>query len=140
MVTPVGAASNANTPYTPSVSGSESSTDEKSTTLQYESFLKLLVAQMKNQDPTEPMDSTQQIAQLATFSQVEQTIKTNKNLESLLQRTSLSEADAVIGRTVTSEDGKTTGVVKEVKLYSDGIIAVLDNGKELVIGPGVKVK
>ena len=51
-----------------------------------------------------------------------------------------SEADAVIGRTVTSEDGKTTGVVKEVKLYSDGIIAVLDNGKELVIGPGVKVK
>ncbi len=33
-------------------------------------------------------------------------IKTNKNLESLLQRTALSEADAVIGRTVTSADGK----------------------------------
>jgi hypothetical protein len=37
--------------------------------------------QMKNQDPTEPMDATEQIAQLATFSQVEQTIQTNKNLE-----------------------------------------------------------
>ena len=46
----------------------------------------------------------------------------------------------MIGRTVTSADGKTTGVVKEVKLYSDGIIAVLDTGKELVIGPGVIMK
>ncbi|URK88512.1 flagellar hook assembly protein FlgD [Rhizobium sp. RCAM05350] len=126
--------------YVPSASGSESGADKASANLNYDSFLKLLVAQMKNQDPTEPMDSTQQIAQLATFSQVEQTIKTNTNLESLLQRTSLSEANAVIGKTVTSADGKTTGVVKEVKLYSDGIIAVLDSGKELVVGPGVTIK
>jgi flagellar basal-body rod modification protein FlgD len=126
--------------YVPTASGTESGADKAKATLNYDSFLKLLVAQMKNQDPTEPMDSTQQIAQLATFSQVEQTIKTNTNLESLLQRTSLSEANAVIGKTVTSADGKTTGVVKEVKLYSDGIIAVLDSGKELVVGPGVTIK
>ncbi|OBZ92765.1 flagellar basal body rod modification protein [Pararhizobium polonicum] len=128
------------TSYTPTASGLESGTDATKASLNYDSFLKLLVAQMKNQDPTEPMDSTAQIAQLATFSQVEQTIKTNTNLESLLQRTSLSEANAVIGKTVTSADGLTTGVVKEVKLYSDGIIAVLDTGKELVVGPGVTVK
>ena len=139
MVTPVGAASSANTPYTPSVTGADSGTDDKSATLNYESFLKLLVAQMKNQDPTEPMDATQQMAQLATFSQVEQTIKTNKNLESLLQRTSLQEANSVIGRTVTSEDGKISGVVKEVTLYNDGIVAKLDSGEKLVIGPGVKI-
>ncbi|WP_275788903.1 flagellar hook assembly protein FlgD [Pararhizobium gei] len=129
-----------NSSYIPSATATESGTDKASADLNYDSFLKLLVAQMKNQDPTEPMDSTQQIAQLATFSQVEQTIKTNTNLESLLQRTSLSEANAVIGKTVTSADGKTTGVVKEVKLYSDGIIAVLDTGKELVVGPGVTIK
>lgn len=126
--------------YVPTASGTESGNDSAKASLNYDSFLKLLVAQMKNQDPTQPMDSTQQIAQLATFSQVEQTIKTNTNLESLLQRTSLSEANAVIGKTVTSADGKTTGVVKEVKLYSDGIIAVLDTGKELVVGPGVTIK
>ncbi|WP_426237255.1 flagellar hook assembly protein FlgD [Pararhizobium sp. DWP1-1-3] len=134
------AVSGVNNSYIPSASGTESGTDKAKASLNYDSFLKLLVAQMKNQDPTQPMDSTQQIAQLATFSQVEQTIKTNTNLESLLQRTSLSEANAVIGKTVTSADGKTTGVVKEVKLYSDGIIAVLDNKKELVIGPGVTIK
>ena len=137
MVTPVGAASSATS--TPVATGSEATTAEKSATLNYESFLKLLVAQMKNQDPTESMDSTQQMAQLATFSQVEQTIKTNKNLESMLQRTSLQEANSVIGRTVTSEDGKITGVVKEVTLYNDGIVAKLDSGEKLVIGPGVKI-
>ncbi|MCJ8053992.1 flagellar hook assembly protein FlgD [Shinella curvata] len=137
MVTPVGATSTATSNQ--ATSGSEASTAEKSATLNYESFLKLLVAQMKNQDPTEPMDSAQQMAQLATFSQVEQTIKTNKNFESLLQRTSLQEANSVIGRTVTSEDGKITGVVKEVTLYNDGIVAKLDSGEKLVIGPGVKI-
>lgn len=126
--------------YIPTTDANQSTKDQKSADLNYDSFLKLLVAQMKNQDPTEPMKSSEQIAQLATFSQVEQTIKTNTNLESLLQRTSLSEANAVIGKTVTSADGKTTGVVTEVKLYSDGIIAVLDNKQELVIGPGVTVK
>ncbi|CAN7205844.1 flagellar hook assembly protein FlgD [Pararhizobium sp. LjRoot238] len=127
------------TTTTASTTTSSSTTDAASASLNYDSFLKLLVAQMKNQDPTEPMDSTEQIAQLATFSQVEQTIKTNTNLESLLQRTSLSEANAVIGKTVTSEDGETTGVVKEVKLYSDGIIAVLESGEELAVGPGVTI-
>ena len=140
MVTPVSATSTTtDTSYTPNVSATESNSDSKDATLNYESFLKLLVAQLKNQDPTEPMDATAQMAQLATFSQVEQTIKTNSNLESLLQRTSLQEADSVIGRTVTSEDGKITGVVKEVTLYPDGIVATLDSGEKLVIGPGVKV-
>lgn len=126
--------------YMPSVTAADFTKATKDATLNYESFLKLLVAQMKNQDPTEPMDATQQMAQLATFSQVEQTIKTNKNLESMLQRTSLQEANSVIGRTVVSNDGATSGVVKEVTLYNDGIVATLDSGKKLVIGPGVTVK
>ena len=138
MVDNVGSATSSG--YTPGVTGAASNKDTKDATLNYENFLKLLVAQMKNQDPTEPMDASQQMAQLATFSQVEQTIKTNKNLESMLQRTSLQEANSVMGRTVTSDDGKTSGIVKEVTLYNDGIVATLDSGKKLVIGPGVTVK
>lgn len=137
MVTPVSAAA---TGYTPTTSATRSSEDANTATLNYESFLTLFVEQLKNQDPTAPMDATDQMAQLATFSQVEQTVITNTNLESLLQRTSLQEANSVIGRTVTSEDGKISGVVTEVTLYTDGIVAKLDSGKDLVIGPGVKVK
>jgi flagellar basal-body rod modification protein FlgD len=107
--------------------------------LDYDNFLQLLVAQMRNQDPTEPMDSTQQIAQLATFSQVEQTIQTNRRLEMLLQSSALSEANAVIGRTLTSTDGLTSGVVKEVILRSDGITAVLEDGKKIDVTSGVSI-
>jgi flagellar basal-body rod modification protein FlgD len=107
--------------------------------LDYDNFLQLLVAQMRNQDPTEPMDSTQQIAQLATFSQVEQTIQTNRRLEMLLQSSALSEANAVIGRTLTSTDKLTTGVVKEVILRSDGITAVLEDGKKIDVTSGVSI-
>jgi len=105
----------------------------------YQSFLRLLVAQMKNQDPTAPMDSTDYVAQLATFSQVEQSVQINARLTEILQASVLGQADAIIGRTVTSADGKITGTVAEVRLFSDGIIAVLEDGHEVVVGPGVKI-
>jgi flagellar basal-body rod modification protein FlgD len=111
----------------------------KGNTVDYQSFLKLLVAQMKNQDPTSPMESTDYVAQLATFSNVEQAVQVNAKLESLLQSSQMSQASSIIGRTVTSADGTITGKVSEVKLYSDGIIAILENGKEVPMLPGVKI-
>ena len=119
---------------------SNATTASNNAALDYDTFLQLLIAQMQNQDPTEPMDSSEQIAQLATFSQVEQTIETNKNLEALLQSNSLSQASAIIGKTVSSLDGETTGVVKEVQIMSDGAVAVLEDGTKLVVGPGMVIK
>jgi flagellar basal-body rod modification protein FlgD len=51
----------------------------------------------------------------------------------------LAQADAIIGRTVTSADGETSGKVAEVRLISNGIVAVLEGGKEITMGPGVKI-
>ncbi|MBA1140863.1 flagellar hook assembly protein FlgD [Mesorhizobium neociceri] len=110
------------------------------TAVDYQSFLKLLIAEMKNQDPTKPMDSTQYVAQLATFSQVEQSVQTNTKLDQIMQSSALSQADALIGRSITSADGKTTGVVASVKLASSGLIAVLQNGTEVPVGAGVSIK
>ena len=109
------------------------------TQVDYQSFLKLLVAQMKNQDPTNPMDSTQYMAQLAAFSQVEQSVQMNTKLDQMLQSSTLEQAASIIGRTVTSADGETTGKVAEVRLISNGIVAVLEGGKEITVGPGVKI-
>ncbi|MDF1610116.1 flagellar hook assembly protein FlgD [Hoeflea sp. YIM 152468] len=125
---------------TTNASASAATSAAKKATLDYDTFLTLLVQQMKSQDPTDPMDATEQIAQLATFSQVEQTIQTNKNLESLLQSSTLNQAGSIIGRTLTSGDGSVTGVVSEVKVYSDGLIAVLDNGEKVVVGAGVTIR
>lgn len=121
------------------VASSASSDAAKKTGLDYDTFLKLLIAQMRNQDPTDPMDSTEQIAQLATFSQVEQTIQTNKNLETLIQSSLLSQAGSVVGKTVSSADGTISGVVEKVKILSDGAEAILTNGLSLPVGPGMVI-
>lgn len=105
----------------------------------YQSFLRLLVAQMKNQDPTNPMDSTQYVAQLAAFSQVEQSIQMNTKLEQMLQSSALAQADSLIGRTVTSADGEVSGTVASVRLLSDGLVAVLADGTQMVVEPGVSI-
>jgi len=125
-----------------STSANKSAADQASNkaALDYDTFLTLLVEQMKNQDPTEPMDATEQIAQLATFSQVEQTIQTNKNLELLLQSSNLSQAGAIIGRTLTSADGLTSGVVEEVKVTATALTAVLADGKEVAVTSGVTIR
>ncbi|MGI6851707.1 flagellar hook assembly protein FlgD [Mesorhizobium sp. 1B3] len=116
------------------------STQQPKANVDYQSFLKLLVAQMRHQDPTSPMDPTQYVTQLATFSQVEQSVQMNTKLADILATSQLSQASSVIGKELTSADGSTTGVVKEVKLYIDGIVATLTNGKEILVQPGVKVK
>ncbi|MFN9214755.1 MAG: flagellar hook assembly protein FlgD [Gemmatimonadota bacterium] len=72
-------------------------------------FLKLLVAQLKNQDPTNPMDGQQMAAQLAQFSSVEQLIAINEKLgaqattdDATAKAISNSTAIAAIGKTVTA--------------------------------------
>jgi flagellar basal-body rod modification protein FlgD len=109
-------------------------------TADYQTFLKLLVAEMKNQDPTDPVDSTQYVAQLAAFSQVEQSVQINGKLERLLQASALAQADAIIGRTLTSLDGLETGIVREVRLTQNGLVALLDSGAEVPVEPGVTIR
>jgi flagellar basal-body rod modification protein FlgD len=107
--------------------------------LDYSSFLRLLIAQMKNQDPTKPMDSAQYIGQLASFSSVEQAVKTNAKLDALMSAFALTQSESFIGRYVMSADGSVSGQVVSVRVISDGAVAQLDNGAELLLGPGITV-
>ena len=50
---------------------------------EFNSFIKLLTAQMRNQDPLAPLDSTQFVEQLATFSALEQQVRSNSSLSSI---------------------------------------------------------
>ncbi|WP_414473356.1 flagellar hook assembly protein FlgD [Microvirga sp. M2] len=124
---------------TASAMSQKTSTTEKSSTVSYDNFLRLLLTQMKNQDPTDPMKSTEYMAQLATFSQVEQAVKSNEKLDALLSSFTLSQADSVIGRTVTSADGKVSGEVTAVRITSQGLLATLSTGYEMLLGQGIVV-
>jgi flagellar basal-body rod modification protein FlgD len=110
-----------------------------SATVDYNQFLKLLIAQMKNQDPTNPMDPTQQIAQLAAFSNVEQSVKINSKLDTMMSISALTQAESVIGRTVTTPDGEVTGKVVAMQVFQDGAIVMLEDGTQVALGPGVVI-
>ena len=82
-------------------------------------FLKLLVAQMKYQDPSKPMDTNEMMAQTATLTQVEKLTALVTAQESLVSAQHLQAASAMVGRTVayTTPDGLTaSGVVTSAKL------------------------
>ncbi|MBQ9622488.1 MAG: flagellar hook assembly protein FlgD [Treponema sp.] len=78
-------------------------------------FLKLLMAQMTNQDPTSPMENTEFIAQMAQFSSLEQMTNMSQNFEKMATLINSSEAQSLLGRTVQIDLGAeqaTTGVVE----------------------------
>lgn len=105
----------------------------------YNTFLQLLVTQLRNQDPTKPMDPTQTVTQLATFASVEQSVQGNQLLTSLLESSRLDQASNAIGKTVTSADGSVNGVIKSMSITSSGLLATLTNGKTVTIGSGVTI-
>ena len=80
------------------------------------------------------------MAQLAAFSNVEQAVKTNAKLDAMMSAIAVTQAEAYIGRTVTSADGKISGEVVSVRIFTDGVVATLKDGKEIVLGPGISVK
>lgn len=68
-------------------------------------FLKLLMTQLKNQDPTSPMDTNAFTQQLVQFSQVEQQINTNTSMTKLIELTqgnALLQSSALVGKTVNA--------------------------------------
>lgn len=135
---PVSSATTSAANFTNPWANASANSDAASASMNYNSFLKLLVAQMQNQDPTKPMDATSQIQQLATFSQVEQSIKTNTLLRSMLQADALTKAGDMIGKTVTSSDSATTGVVSDAKVSDGAVTLTTATGGSISLQTGVK--
>jgi len=109
-------------PTVPSTTAAPAGTAPKATTgpsLGKDDFLKLLVGQLKNQDPMNPSSDTDFIGQMAQFSQLEQTTNMADANAELVAQQSGARAVALLGRTVTYPDSttgaSTTGVVERVE-------------------------
>ncbi|WP_456600135.1 flagellar hook assembly protein FlgD [Blastococcus sp. SYSU DS0616] len=110
---------------------SATSSVERGDQMGKDTFLKLLVAQMKYQDPSNPADTNQLMAQTATFSQVEKLEQLAKQNASMLALQRSSSAGAMVGQTVTYTDesgAARTGVVSSVRLGTDEAEAVATVG------------
>jgi flagellar basal-body rod modification protein FlgD len=101
-------------------SGAASTTDpgtataKSRTAMDKDMFLKLLVAQMKYQDPSKPADATAFLSQTAQFTEVEKLTELAESQQRMLSAQLMLSATAMVGRTVayTGSDGiAATGVV-----------------------------
>lgn len=109
-----GAGSVGSTTDTTTKTSSNSSTDPAEA---QDRFLKLLVAQLNNQDPMNPMDNAQmtsQMAQINTVTGIQQLNKTMESMSSQFSALQVLQGTGMIGRTVLTE-GNTLGVGKENK-------------------------
>jgi flagellar basal-body rod modification protein FlgD len=116
------------------------SSTEQPSKLGKDSFMKLLITQLKNQDPLEPSKNEEMLAQLAQFSSLEEMQDLNDNIVGLavLQQSNalmsqLTQSSALIGKTVqyVDESGTTLwGAVDAVKL-NDGLAVLSIGGKDV---------
>lgn len=95
-------------------------------------YMKLLVTQLQNQNPLEPMDNKDMSAQLAQFSQLEQLESMNGSFGRVLDSVQRSYASSLIGKDVSfnaaAADGSgetLTGTVEEVAMDRSGNISLL---------------
>ena len=116
------------TPTTPTTTKS-STTLNPAASLDKDAFLKLLVAQLKNQDPSSPQDSSQWAAQMAQSSTVEQLTNLATTSAKSAKSAAMSQAVALLGKTVSyiGQDGASAqGTVQRIDAGGDVPTLMID--------------
>ena len=110
-------------------------------------YMKLLVTQLQNQDPLEPMDNKDMTAQLAQFSQLQQLEGMNSSFGRVLDSVQRSYASSLIGKeisfTTTTADGAVetqTGKVDEVLMGKNGTITLVVGDQKVDLADVLSVR
>jgi flagellar basal-body rod modification protein FlgD len=114
------------TPATGPSAGATTQADPQ--TMGKDTFLKLLVAQLKYQNPMEPVDSSQFMAQTAQFTMVEKLQAMAAQTDALVAGEASQRAAGLLGRQVTYLDDQgvaQTGVVTGTRFGSDGPVLLV---------------
>ncbi|MBD7983533.1 flagellar hook assembly protein FlgD [Sporosarcina sp. Sa2YVA2] len=119
-------------------------------TMGKDAFMKILIAQLTNQDPTNPMKDNEFIAQMAQFSSLEQTMNLANAFEKFAQaqnQSQLIQYNQFVGKSVKwhevtdkkDEEGKPiinegTGIIQSTKYVNGSVVFTMEDGKELTPG------
>jgi flagellar basal-body rod modification protein FlgD len=133
---------NASDPYSAITQGANQNMDKNA-------FMKLLVSQLQNQDPMSPVANEDFVAQLATFSSLEQLEGLNQNVVAMIALnqsnallSQLTQSSALIGKEVTWQDFETeathSGTVESVKIV-DGLAVLRIDGQDVPLASVTEV-
>jgi len=110
-------------------------------------YMKLLITQLQNQNPLEPLDNNEMASQLAQFSQLQQLESMNSSFANILSTTERNYANSLIGKEISfaSEDETgsrdiTSGIVEEVINNVDGEIILVTANHTIALEGVISVK
>lgn len=117
--------------------GSGATTTSRKSAVDSQMFLQLLVAQLRNQDPMNPMDNQQMIAQMAQLQTVDQLNEIGKALQVQQEMDALTQSLLLLGKEVEYVDGSgagtLSGVVEGVR-FDAGLPTLVVAGEEVLPG------
>ncbi len=89
-------------------------------------YMRLLVAQLQNQNPLEPLDNNEMASQLAQFSQLQQLESLNRSFQEVLTNTQLSYASSLIGKQVAffnpADGTPMAGIVEQIAIDDEQVL------------------
>lgn len=99
-----------------------------------DTFIKLLITQLKHQDPTKAMEDREFIAQMAQFSALEQMTNINKEIESMRKSSKTAEAYGLLGKNIdsfnTQSKMKVSGIVTSIQ-FTNNDMKLIVGGREV---------
>jgi flagellar basal-body rod modification protein FlgD len=102
--------------------------------LKTEDFIKMMITQLQNQDPTEPVKNEQLLAQMSQISQLQSSTTLTTTLQSMTLQNQIGSASSLIGKVVKGLDvdgDPVDGLVNSIKVVDNKVQLQLDNGKAL---------
>src|SRR3954462_7488230 len=119
MVGSIPTSTPANSTKSPSSSSSSSSSSTNKLALKAEDFIKMMVTQLQQQDPTEPAKNDQLLAQMSQIGQLEASTQLQDSLKGLVVQNQISSAATLIGKSVQGMDDSNNtigGMVNSVRV------------------------
>jgi flagellar basal-body rod modification protein FlgD len=99
-------------------------------------FIKLMVTQLQNQDPTQPTSNQDLLAQMSQIGQLESSTQLQTTMASVTLQTQVGSASALIGKSITgidSSNNSVTGVVNSVSVAGGNVSLNLADGSSLAL-------
>ncbi|MEO0575450.1 MAG: flagellar hook capping FlgD N-terminal domain-containing protein [Pseudomonadota bacterium] len=110
-------------------------TQTEGSSISQEEFVQLFLTQLTYQDPLEPLDNSEFLAQLAQFSSIEQQRQNGIHLENISEINSIYQASTLVGKTVDVQgaDGGISGVVISVSFDPNGVSLTVERPSGAIV-------